>query len=360
MNIKNMIETDLVCYETLDFEKLNIKINKTKLDSIFMSILSIGIGNNNVQWPKSIHNIHERLIELRNNQSSKRFLPISKIDRNHIGSTCDIFYCVYFDNNTLKFAVGKYFPLNQRLYFQNEMEMYKYIVKKNKLNKNSKYLINFLDGETINNNCIIYTQYKNNFKTFKKYFKNNKITQSDIINKILHLCMGVKYLHYLKIYHGDLKTSNLLLFENNENIISNSSDTNTVHTILLDFGFSILMDDNDMINKEILGCSPNYASPEVINNYKLIENKSIDKFLSNFTIINPFNGKQADIYSIGKIINKFLKKSIEKEIMDKNNTIYRELLNLKDECCNLENEKRIKLDDLVKNLQDIQIKNLLN
>ena len=42
-------------------------------------------------------------------------------------------------------------------------------------------------------------------------------------------------------------------------------------------------------------------------------------------IIKPFNGKQADIYSIGKIINEFLEKSIEKEILDKNNKTFREL-----------------------------------
>lgn len=84
----------------------------------------------------------------------------------------------------------------------------------------------------------------------KKMKKEGTIfTENEIMNWLVQMCMGLRYVHEKRILHRDIKTSNIYLTANNS-------------VKLGDFGISKLLDSTNDAANTVVG-TPYYLSPEV-------------------------------------------------------------------------------------------------
>lgn len=84
----------------------------------------------------------------------------------------------------------------------------------------------------------------------KKMKKEGTIfTENEIMNWLVQMCMGLRYVHEKRILHRDIKTSNIYLTSNN-------------NVKLGDFGISKLLDSTNDAANTVVG-TPYYLSPEV-------------------------------------------------------------------------------------------------
>lgn len=86
----------------------------------------------------------------------------------------------------------------------------------------------------------------------KKKNKNEKFTESEIMNWFVQLCLSLEYVHSRKILHRDLKTQNIFL----------TADNNVK---LGDFGISKVLESTADHAMTVQG-TPYYMSPEVCQN----------------------------------------------------------------------------------------------
>ena len=86
----------------------------------------------------------------------------------------------------------------------------------------------------------------------KKKAKNEKFTESEIMNWFVQLCLSLEYVHSRKILHRDLKTQNIFL----------TADNNVK---LGDFGISKVLESTSDHAMTVQG-TPYYMSPEVCQN----------------------------------------------------------------------------------------------
>ena len=87
------------------------------------------------------------------------------------------------------------------------------------------------------------------FQIKKKRAKNESLTETEIMNWFVQLCLSLEYIHGRKILHRDIKSSNVFLTRNN--------------TIKLgDFGISKVLENTTDQAMTVQG-TPYYMSPEV-------------------------------------------------------------------------------------------------
>lgn len=92
------------------------------------------------------------------------------------------------------------------------------------------------------------------------------------------LTLAVQYLHAMDIVHRDIKCENVLV-------------TKHLTVKLIDFGFSKLIQRSKRLNCNTYCCSLLYASPEVLS-------------------ARPYDGKSADIWSLGVVLYVMLNKKM--------------------------------------------------
>lgn len=87
------------------------------------------------------------------------------------------------------------------------------------------------------------------FHIKKRRAKNDYLTETEIMNWFVQLCLSLEYIHGRKVLHRDIKSSNVFLTRNN--------------TIKLgDFGISKVLENTNDHAMTVQG-TPYYMSPEV-------------------------------------------------------------------------------------------------
>lgn len=90
------------------------------------------------------------------------------------------------------------------------------------------------------------------FHIKKRRAKNDFLTETDIMNWFVQMCLAMEYVHGRRVLHRDIKSSNIFLTRNN--------------TIKLgDFGISKVLENTNDAALTVQG-TPYYMSPEVCQN----------------------------------------------------------------------------------------------
>ena len=153
------------------------------------------------------------------------------------------------DKNNENVAIKKFYMCDSNSYnsFKNEIK----ILKKIK----SKYLIKIYDYYKEGQYMYMVMEYAphgdldNYIKKINQYPK--KINNKFVDNIIFQLSRGLDDLHKNKIIHRDIKTSNILIFNNNQIKIT-------------DFGVSKMLETNKLVAYSSIG-TPYYMPPEMID-----------------------------------------------------------------------------------------------
>lgn len=167
-------------------------------------------------------------------------------------------------------AIKKFYMNDKNSYqsFKNEVK----ILKKIK----SDYLIKILDYYKDSKHMYLVMEYAP-MGDLEEYIRSMYQKRTTISNKfvdtvIYQIKEGLNVLHQEKIIHRDIKTSNILIFNNNLVKIT-------------DFGVSKILENNNMLAYSNIG-TPYYMSPEMING-------------------NPYNFS-IDFWALGCVIYKML------------------------------------------------------
>lgn len=197
-------------------------------------------------------------------------MPITIKSKIASGSSGSIFKVVNEKNGLQEYQALK-ISQNKRGIIKNLLEI---ILHFNKC----PYLINSIDYEIDHEYKKIYMPLGicNMTKSYKY--------KIDIMDILLQICLGVKYLHDINIVHGDIKPSNILLFRDKKNKKYISKIT--------DFNLSYICVDKI---KGILAYTSGYRAPEVsdFNEYDL----------------------KSDIWSLGQTLKKIV--SLGDYVIDK-------------------------------------------
>lgn len=172
-------------------------------------------------------------------------MPITIESKIASGSSGSIFKVVSERNGTKEYQALK-ISQNKRGIIKNLLEIILHF-------NTCPYLINSIDYEIDHNYKKIYMPLGicNMNKAYK--YKLN------IMDILFQICLGVKYLHDLKIVHGDIKPSNILLFRNKKGVyIPKIADFNLSYICL-----------NKI--KGVISYTKGYRAPEVLelNEYDL-------------------------------------------------------------------------------------------
>ena len=228
-------------------------------------------------------------------------------------------------NNESEYVAIKKFHMNDKkayMSFKNEIKIFKKI--------KSDYLVKILDYYRDSKYMYLVMEYaeKGDLEEYIRsaYKKNNKIDTKFIDTVIYQITEGLNVLHKSNIIHRDIKSSNILVFNNNLVKIT-------------DFGVSKMLENNNLLANTSIG-TPYYMSPELINGtpynfsvdfwafgcliYKMLTNKYpfeasnmsalFYKIIKgNYNLKNiPFKYKNI----VSKLLNDKFKRADEKELYD--------------------------------------------
>ena len=156
-----------------------------------------------------------------------------------------IAYLVECKQNSQKYVI-KEIPLNQLDPIMKKNIIYEIAIVKNLKHDNIIKIMN----ATINDGKLdILMEYANGGTLREYLLKKKRLSEDEIIDLFVQICLAVKYIHDRKIIHRDLKTSNIFLLKNK--------------TIKLgDFGFAKALNSTCDQAKTQLG-TPYYSSPEI-------------------------------------------------------------------------------------------------
>jgi len=210
-------------------------------------------------------------------------------------------------------AIKKFYMNDKNSYksFKNEVKILKRI--------KSDYLIKILDYYKDSKYMYMVMEYAP-MGDLEEYIRSMYQKKSTISNKffdtvIYQIKEGLNILHQEKIIHRDIKTSNILIFNNNLVKIT-------------DFGVSKILENNNLLAYSSIG-TPYYMSPEMINGNPY--NFSIDFWALGCVIYKMLTNKypfeanniaglickiKAGKYDLSKIPNKY-KKLVSKLIDNK-------------------------------------------
>ena len=152
--------------------------------------------------------------------------------------------------NAQDFVAIKKFQIKDRKSFvsyKNEINIF------NKIK--SDYLVKILDYYQDKNYVYIVMEYapEGDLEGYiRRFFKNNKKIDYKFIDTVIYqVTEGLNELHKNNIIHRDIKTSNILVFDNGLVKIT-------------DFGVSKLLDEKNVFANTSIG-TPYYMSPEIVN-----------------------------------------------------------------------------------------------
>lgn len=156
-----------------------------------------------------------------------------------------IAYLVECKQNNQKYVI-KEIPLDQLDPITKKNVVYEIAIVKNLKHDNIIKIFN----ATVNNGKLdILMEYANGGTLREYLLKKKRLSEDEIIDLFVQICLAVKYIHDRKIIHRDLKTSNIFLLKNK--IIK-----------LGDFGFAKALNSTCDQAKTQLG-TPYYSSPEI-------------------------------------------------------------------------------------------------
>ena len=131
-------------------------------------------------------------------------------------------------------------------------------------------------------------------KPLDAYCAENALTANQILRLVLKVCDALQYIHEMGIVHMDVKPTNILV-EMHGDVMS---------PVLLDFGISTLMDEQDEAPTQFVYGTPGYMPPEQINQvnidprvdvfatgailYQLLNKTDLHKPLQNNSISDVF------------------------------------------------------------------------
>lgn len=140
--------------------------------------------------------------------------------------------------------------------------------------------------------------------TLADYLKKSELTTEESLQIIKKIVSAVDYLHQNGIFHGDIKTDNVMMMGD--------------EPFLIDFGLSGFIDSE---NEKILSSTPFFCSPQCLQNKPIPTKKSFGR---EPTIVEKYSPKiwyemfpifyqdtdvlQNDIFSLGILISKFFLK----------------------------------------------------
>ncbi len=153
---------------------------------------------------------------------------------------------------------------HKRGYIQNILELILHFTP-------CEYLINAVSYE-IDKSCYKIIMPLAHMDIYKLINSNIVLHSTDLKRLIFEIVLAVKYLHDVKIVHGDIKPSNILIFKNK----------NTYKAKLADFSFSGLCLNSRIYNDKAY--TINYKAPEI-------------------EILGSYNFK-ADIWALGQTIKR--------------------------------------------------------
>ncbi len=182
---------------------------------------------------------------------------------------------VYLAKNESNLNIDEYVAIKK--FFINDKNSYKSYKNELKILKKikSKYLIKIFDYYRDSQYMYIVMEYapEGDLEDYirRKYNRGMKINNNFIDTVLYQINEGLSTLHKEKIIHRDIKTSNILVF--NENLVK-----------ITDFGVSKILENNNLAYSNI--GTPYYMSPEMLNG-------------------NPYN-YMVDFWALGCVIYKML------------------------------------------------------
>ena len=183
---------------------------------------------------------------------------------------------VYLAQKESKIGSNEYVAIKK--FYMNDKCSYKSFKTEVKILKkiNSEYLIKILDYYKDSNYMYLVMEYApmGDLEEYIRsmYQKRKKISDKFIDTVIYQIKEGLNVLHKEQIIHRDIKTSNILIF--NDNLVK-----------ITDFGVSKILENNNQLAYSNIG-TPYYMSPEMING-------------------NPYNFS-IDFWALGCVIYKML------------------------------------------------------
>ncbi len=238
------------------------------------------------------------------------------------GSYAEVFLAI--DTNTSsKVAIKRFFTKNRDIdnSFKNELKICKII----KDNINCPYIVNILDVYNDDTYTYLVMEYAphgdlENFIS-RSFKKRNGINEKIIDRVILQTKEAISCLHENNIIHRDIKSSNILIFDNKTIKIS-------------DFGVSKYLD-NSKFARSSIG-TPYYMSPAIVRGekysynvdywalgcliYKMTTNKYPFEAENIIKLVKKIKESRYDKYKIpkkySKLIDDLLNPSYDKELID--------------------------------------------
>ena len=196
-----------------------------------------------------------------------------------------------FSNNESEHVAIKKFQLHDKkayLSFKNEIKIFKKI--------KSDYLVKILDYYRDSRYMYLVMEYaeKGDLEQYIRsaYKRKNKIDTKFIDTVIYQITEGLNTLHKNNIIHRDIKSSNILVF--NDNLVK-----------ITDFGVSKLLENNNLLANTSIG-TPYYMSPELVNGTPY--NYSVDFWAFGCLIYKMLTNKYPfEANNIGALFYKIMK-----------------------------------------------------
>ncbi len=116
---------------------------------------------------------------------------------------------------------------------------------------------------------------------FLKSKTNHRMSDKECADTFSQIMRGMDYIHSKNIFHRDIKLENILVQSDNK-------------VKIIDFGFSIMIDPNKLLN--FFCGTPSYMSPEIVMKTDYTGNNIIFKLL----------GPPSDIWSLGILLYTLL------------------------------------------------------
>lgn len=190
-------------------------------------------------------------------------------------------------------------------------------------NLDSNYITRALDIEIEDNGLLKIIQ-KRADMDLKKYILKNKLSDLEKKDILYRICKCVKYLNSKNILHGDLKPSNILIFENKDIKLS-------------DFNLSRIITKNNKINQKLY--TLNFRAPEIYENNVYLKT---DIWALGCTLYEIYYGVSYLQQGIGK--NFFHVKLTQES--DEKNKLFNNLIN---GMLQKEIENRFSIDEVLEN-----------
>lgn len=181
-------------------------------------------------------------------------------------------------NKTNKsFHVVKHIKKKYTKNVQNEINILE------KIQNKSDYLLNMSNHYLLaNKDIMILTEYIHNAKDMNDFIHQKSLRDSQYLQIIQELLLGLKVLHELDIVHMDIKPKNILIYKSKNNY----------KIKYIDFGFACHKDDKNNLSR--YRGTAQYMDPYMIE-------RKIDNF---------HQSKKADIWSLGVTIYKLVHREL--------------------------------------------------